>query len=201
MFCTLAVTGVLVFPIFPILWIVPWFERKCVLCRQNKVYCQKWNAAFKLVQRTYIYIYIYIYISGSIVFIVTTLLLSHVNSYVIYLFSIFSFLYLNFSSPLLSKKKKKDLFFSLLIHTYCYIFFPTFFSSFLSLNLPTTFNFMVTLLSSSFIYFDSSSLHFILYRFDIVFFIQSIFPPPPTPPTKTMSTLSLSVDFCSFLYL
>ena len=113
----------------------------------------------------------------SVAFIVTILLLSHISSHVIHLFSIFSFLYLNFSSILFSKKKKKkNLFFSLLIHTYYYIF-SNIFLSFLSLYLLTNLNFTVTP-SSSFLYFDSSSPHFILYKFDIIFpYLVHIFLP------------------------
>ena len=55
--------------------------------------------------------------SWSVVFIVTMLLLCHISSHIINLFYIFSFLYLNFSSPYFQKKKTKKLFFSLLIHT------------------------------------------------------------------------------------
>ena len=123
-------------------------------------------------------LYIYIYKRKHSIYCYYAFVESRQQPRYLLIFYIFFSLFKLFFS-LIIKKKKKDLFFSLLIHTYCYIFFPTFFSSFLSLNLPTTFNFMVTLLSSSFIYFDSSSLHFILYRFNIVFFIQSIFPPPP----------------------
>ena len=46
----------------------------------------------------------------------------------------------------------------------------------------------------SFFYFDSSSLHSILYKFNIIYSIQSIF-----SPQKTVSTLSLSLS-CGFFF-
>ena len=107
------------------------------------------------------------------------------------IFCTFFSLFKLFFSPILKKK----IFFSPLIHTYCYIFYNIF-PSFLSLYLPTTFNFTVTL-SSPFLYFDYFSLHFILYKFDIIFLIQFIF----FPPQNYEYFLSLFVDFCSFLYL
>ena len=45
-----------------------------------------------------------------------------------------------------------------------------------------------SLIIFSFLYFDSSSTHFILYKFDIICLIQFIF-----SHTKTVSTLSLSL--------
>ena len=48
----------------------------------------------------------------------------------------------------------------------------------------------------SFFYFDSSSLHSILYKFNIIYSIQSIF-----SPQKTVSTLSLSLSLsCGFFF-
>ena len=113
------------------------------------------------------------------------LMLNPIGSHVIHLFSIFSFLYLNSPPPLSHSQKIIKLFFSLLIHTYYYIF-SNLLPFFLSLYLPITLNFTITLYSS-FLYFDSSSPHFILYKFDIIFLIQSIF-----FPQQNVSTLSLS---------
>ena len=78
-------------------------------------------------------------------------------------------------------------FFYLLVHTYSYIS-SKLFPSFLSFYLPTALYFIVTL-PSFFLCFDSSFSHFILYRFDIIFLIQSIF-----FPHKTVSILSLSLS-------
>ena len=114
------------------------------------------------------------------------LMLNPIGSHVIHLFSIFAFLYLNSPPPPLSHSQKIiKLFFSLLIHTYYYIF-SNLLPFFLSLYLPITLNFTITLYSS-FLYFDSSSPHFILYKFDIIFLIRSIF-----FPQQNVSTLSLS---------
>ena len=77
-------------------------------------------------------------------------------------------------------------FFYLLVHTYSHVS-SKLFPSFLSFYLPTTLYFIVTL-PSFFLCFDSSFSHFILYRFDIIFLIQSIF-----FPHKTVSILSLSL--------
>ena len=109
---------------------------------------------------------LYIIKSWSVVFIVIMLLLTHISGHIIYLFSTFFFLFLNFYSPYFKKKKKK-LFFSLLVHIYYYIAsnlsplsFPLYFS--------TTPYFTVTI-SSSF------SLFYILtLLFPILFCINSI---------------------------
>ena len=77
------------------------------------------------------------------------------------------------------------------IHTYCYIF-PNLFPSFLSLYLPTTLNFIVTF-SFCFLYFDSYFPHFILYKFDIIFLIQSMFFPPQNYELSLSLSLSLSL--------
>ena len=75
----------------------------------------------------------------------------------------------------------------MLVHTYSHVS-SKLFPSFLSFYLPTTLYFIVTL-PSFFLCFDSSFSHFILYRFDIIFLIQSIF-----FPHKTVSILSLSLS-------
>ena len=72
-------------------------------------------------------LYLYITKSWSVALIFVTLLLNHISSHVIYLIFIFSFLYLNFSSQYLKKKKqKKNLFFSQLVHTPTVTFLLTF---------------------------------------------------------------------------
>ena len=48
----------------------------------------------------------------------------------------------------------------------------------------------------SFFYFDSSTLHSILYKFNIIYSIQSIF-----SPQKTVSTLSLSLPLLWIFFL
>ena len=117
------------------------------------------------------------------------LLLTHISSHIIYLFSTYFFLFLNFYSPYFKKKKKK-LFFSLLVHIYYYIasnFSPL---SFL-LYFSTTLYFTVTI-SSSF------SLFYILaLLFPILFCVNSI--PilsfnPYFSHKKIVSTLSLSLQ-------
>ena len=64
--------------------------------------------------------------------------MNHISSHVIYLFFIFSFLYLKFSSPYFQKKKKKKTFLlPISSHIYCYIS-SNFSLSFLLFYLPTT---------------------------------------------------------------
>ena len=54
----------------------------------------------------------------------------------------------------------------------------------------------------SFLYFDYSSLHFILYKFDIISSIQSIFSPQITTSTLSLSLfLSLPLSCGSFFFL
>ena len=108
-------------------------------------------------------------------------------SHIFHLFLIFSFLFLNFSSlnsPPKKKKKKKLLFF-LLVHTYCDTS-SNFSPLFLPLYLLTTLYFTVTLPSSFYLsYILTPSPYLILYKFDIIFPIQSIF-----FPHKNVSSLS-----------
>ena len=103
---------------------------------------------------------LYITKSWSVPLIIATLLSSHI----IHLFFIFSFLYLKFSSPYFQKKKKTHLL-PISSHTYYYTFSNLSHSFFASLS-P---HFFTVILLSSFLYFDSFSTHFILYKFDIVF--------------------------------
>ena len=119
-------------------------------------------------------------------------MLSHISGHIIHLFSLF-FSFYNFYYPYFKKKKekkKKKLFFSLLVHIYCYI------SSNISplslpLYLPTTLCFTVTI-SSSF------SLFYILtILFPILCCVNSI--PilsfnPYFSHKKIVSTLSLSLS-------
>ena len=103
----------------------------------------------------------------------------------IFFFSLFKLFF-----PLISKKKK-TFFLPISSHTYYYMSFNIFLS-FMSLYLSTTLPLYFLLL---FLYLDSSFTHFILYKCDIIFFIQSIF-----FPHKTVSSLSLSLsEFLFFL--
>ena len=133
---------------------------------------------------------LYITKSWSVPLIIATLLSSHI----IHLFFIFSFLYLNFSSPYFQKKKKKrkkkKLFFSLIVHISTVTLFPIF---------PFPFCLFIVILHSSFLYFDSSSTYFILYNFDIVFTFNPYFSRTKLWVLSLSLSLSLSMNFCSFL--
>ena len=124
-------------------------------------------------------------------FIVTTLLISHINNHIIHLFFCIFFSLFKLFFPLISKKKK-TFFLPISSHTYYYMSFNIFLS-FMSLYLSTT---LPLYFLPLFLYLDSSFTHFILYKCDIIFFIQSI-----CFPHKTVSSLflSLSLNFCSFL--
>ena len=137
-----------------------------------------------------IYIYIYIYKSRSVAFIVTTLLLSHI----IHLFFIFSFLVLNFSSP--NSQQKKTLLLPISSHLLLHFF--QLFSSILASLSPHYFMLYhyTSFILLSFLYLYSSSPYFILFKFNIISPIQSIF-----FPHKNVSTLSLSLlSFGGFLF-
>ena len=103
------------------------------------------------------------------------LLLSHINDH---LFSnYFFFIKLFFSLFLIFFFFFKKLLVSLLVHTYYYNlhFFQLFPSLFASLSPHYSLLYRNTsLVIFSYLYFDFSSLHFILYKFDIVSPIQSI---------------------------
>ena len=118
-------------------------------------------------------LYLYITKSWSVALIFVTLLLNHISSHVIYLIFIFSFLYLNFSSQYLKKKKtkKKSLLFPISSHTYCYISSNLSFS-FLPSYLPTT---LLLYFLPHFLYFDFSFTYFILYKIDIFFLFNPYF--------------------------
>ena len=125
--------------------------------------------------------------SWNIAFIVATLLLSHI----IHLFFIFLFLFLKFSSPnYIYKIKNKKLFFSLLVHTYCYTS-SNFSPPFLSFYLPTTLGFIVTLPSSFYLSYILTLLLPILFCINLMSFL------PFNPDFQ--HNLSLSVDFPFFL--
>ena len=124
------------------------------------------------------------------------LLLSHINDHITYLFSTFSFFFLNFSSLYSPKKKKNSSFpyqstpIVTLLPTFSLLF--TILSPHYSILLYYT-----SLIILSFLYFDSSSFHFILYKFDIISTIQSIF-----FWHKTVSSLSLYLlYFVVFLFI
>ena len=128
-------------------------------------------AAVKLKEEVFFdnifHVYLYLYISKNlnVTFIVATLLLSHI----IHLFSIFSFLYLNFSSPYFQKKKTKKLFFSLLIHTPTVTLLLTFifpfylFISLLFYHYTSSF-YILTLVKVSFYVFCTLDMHFDVIR-------------------------------------
>ena len=122
-------------------------------------------------------------------------LLYHYTSFLffIYIFSLFKLFF-----SLLSKKKNK-VFFSLVpicSHTY-WCTSSNLFLHFLPLYLPTT---LPLYFLPLFLYFNSSSTHFILYKFDIIFPFNPYF-----SHTKlwvlflSLSLFFLSVNFCSFL--
>ena len=89
------------------------------------------------------------------------------------------FLHFLFFPPILHIYIYIYIFFSLLVYTYYYTF-PNLSTSsnlsppFLPLHLPTTLHFTVTL-HFFFLYFDSSSSHFILYKFDMISPIQFMY--------------------------
>ena len=111
---------------------------------------------------------LYIINSWSVKFIVTTLLLSHISSHVIYLFFIFSFLYLNFSSPYFFFFKKKTLLLPISSHTYYYT----------SYNLPLFFLplFLLTILSLYFLslFYILTLLLPILFCINLISFSHSV---------------------------
>ena len=84
---------------------------------------------------------------------------------IFYFFPLFKLIF-----SLLKKKKKKTLFYSLLVHSCCYTSSTFLLPLCLSLLSILPLHFIIF----SFLYFDSSSPHFILYKFDIISLIQSI---------------------------
>ena len=105
--------------------------------------------------------------------------------YTSFLFFIYFFLYLNFSSPYFPKKKKKTFLLPISSRTYWYTS-SNLSLSFLPLYLP---HYFTVILLSSFLYFDSSSTYFILYKFDIIFPFNPYF-----FSYKTVSILSLCLS-------
>ena len=108
--------------------------------------------------------------------------------YTSFLFFIYFFLYLNFSSPYFPKKKKKTFLLPISSRTYWYTS-SNLSLSFLPLYLP---HYFTVILPSSFLYFDSFSTYFILYKFDI------IFPFNPYFFHTKLWVLSFSVSLLSF---
>ena len=107
------------------------------------------------------------------------------------------FLFLNFTSPYYLKNKTKAKTFLLLVCPQLLLhFFHVFLSHFASLSPYYSLLYHYTsFIIFSFLYFDFSSLHLILYKFDIISPIQFIFF------SHKKCEYSLSVDFCSFLLL
>ena len=102
-------------------------------------------------------------------------------------------------SQFFKKKKKKSLLLPISSHLLLH-FFQLFSSVFASLSL----NYFMLYHSSSFIllsflYFDSFSPYFILFKFDIISPIQSVFFPHGNVSTLFLSLSSLLVDFYSSL--
>ena len=98
------------------------------------------------------------------------------------------FLYLNFSSPYFPKIKNKTFLLPISSRTYWYTS-SNLSLSFLPLYLP---HYFTVILPSSFLYFDSFSTYFILYKFDI------IFPFNPYFFHTKLWVLSFSVSLLSF---
>ena len=106
-------------------------------------------------------------------------------------------------------KKKKNLFFCLLVHIYYYTSFNLYPPSYLFVSpllsilylcLPTSVTYCYTFfIIFSFLYFDYSSSYYILYKFNIISPIQFIF-----SPQKILSSLSLSLSLsllsCRFFF-
>ena len=120
-------------------------------------------------------------------------MLNHISNHVIYLFFIFSFLYLNFSSPIF-KKKKKTILLPISSHTYYYTF-PNIAFFFLHLYLPITLPlyflplfYIWTLLLPILSYINLISLSYLIHIF-----------PTQNHKCSLSLSLSLSVNFCSFL--
>ena len=142
----------------------------------------------------------------SLAFIVATLLLSHISVHIIHLFSTLFLNFYSLHSLIYIKKKikkKKNLFFCLLVHIYYYTSFNLYPPSYLFVSpllsilylcLPTSVTYCYTFfIIFSFLYFDYSSSYYILYKFNIISPIQFIF-----SPQKILSSLSLSLSL-SFL--
>ena len=134
---------------------------------------------------------LYISKSWRVTFIVTTFLLS----YIIYFFFLFSFLFLNFSFPNSpKKKKKKKLFFSLLVHTYCYISSNFFSSLFVSLSLHYFMFYCYT--SSIYLSYILTILLPILFCINLISFL----PFNPYFSHTKMWVLSLSLSLYPFFW-
>ena len=156
---------------------------------ENRVVFQKY-----LVENNYISCQPNLYKSKSwnIAFIVATLLLSHI----IHLFFIFSFLFLNFSSPnyiYIYIIKNKKLFFSLLVHTYYYTS-CNFSPPFLSFYLPTILGFIVTTPSSFYLSYILTLLLHILFCINLMSFL------PFNPDFQHNHSLSLSLGWFSLFF-
>ena len=123
--------------------------------------------------------------------------MSHIRSHIFHIFSTSSFLFKIFLHPILKKKKKKPLLLPISPHLLLQFLQP-FPSLFASLSHPLLFTLALHFIIFSFLYFDSFSFHFILYKFDIISLIQSIF---CFPHKNYEYSLSLSLlSFGGFLF-
>ena len=132
---------------------------------------------------------LYISKSWRVTFIVTTFLLS----YIIYLFFLFFFSLFKLFFSQFSKKKKK-LFFSLLVHTYCYISSNFFSSLFVSLSLHYFMFYCYT--SSIYLSYILTILLPILFCINLISFLP--FNPYFSHTKMWVLSLSLSLSILSF---
>ena len=115
------------------------------------------------------------------------LMLSHNSSHIIYLFSISSFLFLNFFFPYYQIIIIKNFILPISSHLLLH-FLQSFPSCFVSLSSHYFLLYRYTSFIFSYIlYFDFSSIHFILYKFDIISHLIHIFS------TNKLWVLSLSL--------
>ena len=131
---------------------------------------------------------IYICKSLNIALIVVMLLLNHI---IIHFFFFYIFFYP--FKLFFSLFSKKNLLLPINSHLHLHFFQPF---PFLFVSSSSHYSLFTVTLPSSFFCFDFSSPHFIFYKFDIIFPIQSIF---FLQKTLSSLSLSLSLDFCYFL--
>ena len=156
----------------------------------HNIECHKRFKCVILITDICLYTNLYLYISKRIAFIVATLLLSHIIGHIIFFFNYFFSSFLTFILPIPHKKnlkkKKKKLFFSLLVIV---TLFSNLYPSSLSLYLPTTLYFIITLLSSLLLSYILTLLLLILFCINLVPFLPCN---PYFSHKITVSILSLS---------